>query len=103
MGISSSSQLYLFQSPDKDLKDGISAKEKKYGKNDLDHLQLCPRCIDSVPVRVEMDFGNRKVRWYCRKCEVSGQVEGALIKEWDMADYCWPEPDMAIIRIFDSP
>jgi len=87
MDSSSSSQLYLFQTPNQGQEDGLSAKEKKYGKNDLDHLQLCPRCIDAVPVRVEMDYKKRKVRWYCRKCEFLGQVDVALIREWDMADY----------------
>jgi hypothetical protein len=72
-------------------------KEEKYGKNDLDHLQLCPRCVDAVPVRVEMDYTNRKVRWFCRKCETLKHIEGALIKEWEMADYVI-DPRMLNVR-----
>lgn len=104
MSISSSSQLNLFQTSNQASGDGsdISAKEKKYGKNDLNHFQPCPRCNDSVPVRAEMDFKNRKVRWHCRKCEFSGHIDGALIREWDMADYCWPEPALPAVRIFES-
>ena len=105
MSFSSSTQLYLFQPSNQNSDDdtGMSAKEKKYGRNDLDHLQLCPRCNDTVPIRVEMDFKNRKVRWYCRRCEYSGNSNSALIREWVMADYCWPDPIPVTIRIYDSP
>jgi len=102
MDFLSSSQLYLFQIPNKDQEDSLSANEKKYGKNDLDHLQLCPRCNERMPVRVKMDFENRRVRWYCRKCEFLGHTDGALIREWDMADYCRPEFALPAIRIFES-
>jgi len=103
-----SNQLDLFQQSDQDLEEGtgMSAIEKKYGKNELDHLQMCPRCREAVPVRVEMDYKHRKVRWYCRKCEASGHTKGALIKEWVMADYCWPITPESVwrepIRFYDK-
>jgi hypothetical protein len=53
----------------------MTAKERKYGKNDLDHLVLCPRCVDAVPVRIEDG------KMYCRKCETLQHVDGALIAE----------------------
>ena len=108
MSFSSSNQLDLFQPSNQDSEEGtgISAIEKKYGKNELDHLQMCPRCREAVPVRVEMGFKNRKLRWYCRKCEASGHIDGALIKEWVMADYWWPiTPDSVwreSIRLYDK-
>jgi hypothetical protein len=54
-----------------------------------------------VPVRAEMDYDNRKVRWYCRRCETLKCIHGALIKEWEMADYVIDPRMLEIRKIYD--
>ena len=56
--------------------------DPKYGKNELDHLVMCPRCVDAVPVylRTISDRFETKVEIRCLKCRYYGNVEGTFIK-----------------------
>ena len=54
----------------------------KYGKNELDHLELCPRCADAVPVflRTISDRFETNVEVHCLKCRYYGHKDGTFIK-----------------------
>jgi hypothetical protein len=68
-----------------------SALEKKYGKNDLDSLIICPRCADAVPAFVRVTtitdrFDTiRKREVHCLKCKHYGHKDGTYIKELSTA------------------
>jgi hypothetical protein len=55
----------------------------KYGKNELDHLELCPRCAGAVPVflRTISDRFETKVEVHCLKCRYYGHKDGTFINE----------------------
>ena len=55
----------------------------KYGKNELDHLELCPRWVDAVPVylRTISDRFETNVEIHCLKCKYYGHKDGTFIKE----------------------
>jgi hypothetical protein len=60
----------------------LSGKEKKYGRNWLNHLVMCPRCCEGVPVKfLKTEQG---YEMHCRKCETLGHIEGSLIKIFNL-------------------
>ena len=58
--------------------------EKRYGRNEWENLELCPRCVCANPVKIELDFNRQVIRLLCKKCLTLGHVDGALIKEIPM-------------------
>ena len=66
--------------------------EKKYGKNDLDELVLCPRCVDAIPVFIQTTtvtdrFGTTSTQSiHCLKCKTLGHKDGTYIKELEVRD-----------------
>ena len=56
--------------------------DSKYGRNELDRLELCPRCADAVPVffRTISDRFYKKVEVHCLKCKFYGHKDGTYIK-----------------------
>jgi hypothetical protein len=55
----------------------------KYGKNELNHLVLCPRCTDTVPVflRSISDRYHSKLEAHCLRCHYYGHKDGTFIKD----------------------
>ena len=54
----------------------------KYGKNELNYLQLCPKCADAVPVflRSISDRFESKLEAHRLKCHCYGNKDGTFIK-----------------------
>ena len=56
----------------------LSGPEKKYGVNEWHNLELCPRCVDAVPVKVrDIPQGTAL---HCKKCIHCGHKDGSLIR-----------------------
>jgi len=56
----------------------MTAKEIKYGKNDLIHRLLCPRCVGAVPIKLIEREGMIEI--HCRKCIKLGHKDGSFIQ-----------------------
>jgi hypothetical protein len=70
------------------LKGVLPMPDPKYGKNDLDHLEMCSRCSDAVPVfirkviTVDSFHGmQQKEELHCRKGAYYGNKDGTYIKK----------------------
>jgi hypothetical protein len=87
----------------------LTGPEKKYGRNEWETLELCPRCACANPVKV-VQVGDH---WelHCRKCIYYGHVEGSLIrtvktphawaeKKLDLKDIDWSK--VPVKRIMDG-
>jgi hypothetical protein len=61
--------------------------ERKYGKNDLKELVLCPRCVDALPVFLQTTvvtdrFGTTTTQSiHCLKCKTLGHKDGIWQKK----------------------
>jgi len=60
----------------------LSGKEKKYGRNYLQHMVMCPRCCEAVPVKLIITEDNH-YELHCRKCMTLGHKDGSLIGWYD--------------------
>ena len=71
--------LYIVQE-DGTLKDArtLSGPEKKYGRNEWKNLELCPRCVDAVPVKLRVTPQGTAL--HCKKCIHYGHKDGSLIR-----------------------
>jgi hypothetical protein len=60
----------------------LSGKEEKFGQNWHNHLVMCPRCCEAVPVTFKVV--SHRIEMHCRKCQKLGHKDGSLIREIDL-------------------